>query len=260
MKSVILAGGFGTRIRDVTQDIPKPMIPIGHRPVIWHIMKNYAHYGIKDFVVCLGYKSEDIKNYFMNYNLNQNDLTLDLKTGNATYHGDNVLEDWGITFAQTGLHSGTAERVRRIRDYVGDDDCFMLTYGDGVGNIDIQALLDFHKSHGKVVTVTGVHPPGRFGDLNIEGDKVVGFNEKPQTHEGHISAGYFVCNKEFFDYLPGDDPEQMFERVPLENIVKDNQLMVYRHEGFWMPMDTSRDYAYLNDLWKKGDAPWKIWS
>ena len=258
MKAVILAGGFGTRIRDVTEDIPKPMIPIGHRPIIWHIMKTYAYHNVKDFVLCLGYKSEDIKNYFMNYNLNQNDLTLDLKTAKAEYHGENVLEDWRITFAQTGLNAGTAERIRRIRSYVEMDDYFLMTYGDGVGDIDIRALTDFHKSHGKMVTVTGVHPPGRFGDLDIDGDKVTGFNEKPQTHEGYISAGYFVCNKEIFEYLPGDDPTQMLEREPLNNIVKDNQLMVYRHNGFWMPMDTSRDYHYLNELWRENKAPWKV--
>lgn len=259
MKTVILAGGYGTRIRDVTQDIPKPMIPVGHHPILWHIMKGYTHYNIKDFIICLGYKSEDIKNYFINYKIHQNDLTLDLKTQNITYHGENALEDWHITFAQTGLHAGTGGRIRRIRNYIGNDDTFMLTYGDGVGDIDIRALLDFHKSHGKVMTVTGVHPPGRFGDMELDGDRVTAFNEKPQTHEGHISAGYFVCNTKFFDYL-SDDPAHMFENEPLRNIVQDEELMVYRHNGFWMPMDTSRDYNYLNDLWKRGNAPWKIWS
>ncbi|PCJ01724.1 MAG: glucose-1-phosphate cytidylyltransferase [Alphaproteobacteria bacterium] len=258
MKAVILAGGFGTRIRDVTQDIPKPMIPIGHRPILWHIMKTYAHHQVKDFIVCLGYKSEDIKNYFMNYNQNQNDLTLDLKTGKVIFHGDNVLDDWRITFAQTGLNSGTAERIYRIRDYLQGDDYFMLTYGDGVGSIDIQALLEFHKAHGKIVTVTGVRPPGRFGDLDIDGDQVIGFNEKPQAHDGRISAGYFVCNKKVFDYLSDYSQDQMFEREPLNNIVRDNQLMIYRHDGFWMPMDTSRDYNYLNDLWRNDNAPWKV--
>lgn len=258
MKAIILAGGYGTRIRDVTEDIPKPMIPIGHRPILWHIMRTYAHHNIKDFVLCLGYKSDQIKDYFMNYRQNQNDLTLDLKTGEATYHGDNVLDDWRITFAQTGLNSGTSERILRVRDYVGDDDYFMVTYGDGVGNIDISALLEFHKSHGKLATVTGVHPPGRFGDLDIDGDQVTGFNEKPQTHEGRISAGYFVCNTKLFDYLSGYPQDQMFEREPLMNIVKDGELMIYRHNDFWMPMDTSRDYHYLNDLWRDNNAPWKV--
>ena len=260
MKAVILAGGYGTRIRDVTQDIPKPMVPVGHCPIIWHIMKTYAHYGVKDFVICLGYKSEEIKNYFMNYKINQNDLTLDLQSGEATYHGHNNDEDWRITFAQTGLDSGTGERVRRIRDYIGDDEHFMLTYGDGVGNIDISALLEFHKSHGKIMTVTGVHPPGRFGDLDLDGDRVQGFNEKPQTHAGRISAGFFVCSKALFDYLPDDRPEHMLEREPFEKIVQDKSMMIYRHDGFWMPMDTSRDYQYLNDLWRQGQAPWKVWS
>jgi glucose-1-phosphate cytidylyltransferase len=257
-KSVILAGGFGTRIRDVTQDIPKPMIPIGHRPIIWHIMKTYAHHRVTDFVVCLGYKSEDIKNYFLDYRYQQNNLTLDLKTGETVHHGDGVLENWQITFVQTGLTSGTAERVRRIRDYVGDDEYFFMTYGDGVGNIDIQALTEFHKGHGKIATVTGVHPPGRFGDLDIVGDRVVGFNEKPQTHEGYISAGFFVFNRKIFDYLTGVDPNEMLEHGPLMNVVNDDQLMVYRHADFWMPMDTSRDYHYLNDLWRNDQAPWKV--
>ena len=260
MKAVILAGGYGTRLRDVTQDIPKPMVPIGHRPILWHIMQTYAQHGVKDFIICLGYKSDDIKNYFMNYKSNQSDLTLDLKSGEATYHGGNDTEDWRITFAQTGLNSGTGERIRRIRDYIGEDEHFMLTYGDGVGDIDITALLEFHKSHGKTMTVTGVRPPGRFGDLDLEGDNVRGFNEKPQAHDGRISAGFFVCNKNLFDYLPDDQPDHMLERQPFNDIVKDQGMMIYRHDGFWMPMDTSRDYQYLNDLWREGNAPWKVWS
>lgn len=258
MKTVILAGGYGSRIRDVSQDIPKPMIPVGRRPILWHIMKGYAHFGVKDFVLCLGYKSEDIKNYFINYRRYQSDFTLDMASQAVDYHGDGHVNDWRITFAETGLETGTGGRVKRIQKYVEDDDCFMLTYGDGVGDVDIKALVAFHKAHGKAMTVTGAHPPGRFGDLHVEGDRVVAFNEKPQTHEGYISAGYFVCSRKIFDYLP-DDPAVMLERAPMKNIVDEGQLMVYRHDGFWHPMDTSRDYNYLNDVWKQGSAPWKIW-
>lgn len=258
MKTVILAGGYGTRIRDVAEDIPKPMIPVGDHPILWHIMKGYAHYGVKDFVLCLGYKGDEIKKYFVNYNLYQSDLTLNLKTHAMQYHGNHNAEDWNITFAETGRDTMTAGRVKYIERYVKDDDYFLLTYGDGVGNIDIGKLIEFHKSHGKIMTVTGTHPPGRFGDLALEGNQVVGFNEKPQTHEGYISAGFFVCSRKIFDYLP-DDPSVMLEREPMKEIVKNEQLMVYRHTDFWHPMDTSRDYNYLNDVWTKGQAPWKVW-
>ncbi len=260
MKTVILAGGYGTRIRDVSESIPKPMIPVGHRPILWHIMKGYAHHDLKDFIICLGYKSEEIKNYFLNYKMYQSDLTLDMSSGQVKYHNEESLDDWKVTFVQTGLDSGTGTRLQRIQKYIEGEEYFCLTYGDGVGDIDIKKLIDFHKSHGKIVTVTGVHPPGRFGDLDIDGNQVVGFNEKPQTHEGHISAGYFVCSKKFFDYLPEGDPSLMFENDPFKELASDGQMMVYKHDGFWMPMDTSRDYNYLNTLWKQGSAPWKVWS
>ena len=258
MKTIILAGGYGTRIRDVTQDIPKPMIPIGNYPILWHIMKLYSFYGMRDFILCLGYKSEIIKDYFTSYQIRQNDFTLSLKNQEIQYHTNDLIEDWNITFVETGLNAFTGARVYRAKHYIGEDECFLLTYGDGVGNINIKELIAFHTSHGKVMTVTGVHPPGRFGELEMHDNQVVGFNEKPQATEGWISAGYFVCNRQVFDYLT-DDESLIFERAPIEKIVKAGQMMVYKHEGFWQPMDTSRDYQYLNTVWEKKVSPWRIW-
>lgn len=257
MKTVILAGGYGTRIRDVTDDLPKPMIPVGNHPIIWHIMRQYAHYGMKEFVLCLGYKSEIIKDYFLNYQKRQNDFTLDLKKQTIEDHTNRAIDDWKITFAETGLNSLTGARVFRIRQYIEKDDYFMLTYGDGVANINIKELLDFHKSHGKLMTVTGAHPPGRFGELDLDKNQVVGFNEKPQVTEGWISAGFFVCSRKVLEYLASNE-DLVFEKEPVENIVKDEQMMVYKHHGFWHPMDTSRDYQLLNQLWEQKKAPWKI--
>lgn len=259
MKTVILAGGYGTRIRDVASDIPKPMIPIGTHPILWHIMKYYSTFNFNDFVLCLGYKGDVIKDYFLNYKRNCSDMILNLNSGVFSVQDNHTIEDWSITFAETGLHSMTGARVKYIKKYVENDDVFFLTYGDGVGDINIKALLDFHKSHGKIMTVTAVHPPARFGQLNIaENKNVRGFNEKPQSSEGWISAGYFVCNKKIFDYL-SDDKNLTFEREPIENIVRDGQLMAYQHDGFWHPMDTSREYQLLNELWDLKKAPWRIW-
>lgn len=258
MKTVILAGGYGTRIRDVMHDMPKPMIPIGNFPILWHIMKQYAYYEFREFILCLGYRSEMIKDYFLNYQKRQNDFILDLKTQSIEDINNYLIEDWKITFAETGLNTLTGGRIFRVKKYVEKDDCFMLTYGDGVSNIDIKKLLHFHKSHGKLMTVTGAHPPGRFGELDLDGEKVIGFNEKPQVTDGWISAGFFVCNRKVLDYLtPNED--LIFEKDPIESIVKDGQLMVYKHNGFWLPMDTSRDYQLLNQLWEHGKAAWKIW-
>ncbi len=258
MKTVILAGGYGTRIRDVTHDLPKPMIPVGNYPVLWHIMKQYAHYEMNEFVLCLGYKSEVIKDYFLNYQKRQNDFTLDLKNQIITDHTNRAIDDWKITFAETGLNSLTGGRVFRVKQYIEKDEYFMLTYGDGVSNIDIKKLIEFHKSHGKLMTVTGAHPPGRFGELDLNENQVIGFNEKPQATEGWISAGFFVCSRKVLDYLtPNED--LIFEKEPIENIVKSGQMMVYKHHGFWHPMDTSRDYQLLNQLWEQKNAPWKIW-
>jgi glucose-1-phosphate cytidylyltransferase len=259
MKTVILCGGQGTRIRDVAADIPKPMIAIGRYPILWHIMKGYAHWGHKDFVLCLGHQGQVIKEFFVNYQLRTADVTIDLGHKlDVETHSRVAGEDWRVTLAETGLDAMTGARVRHIRDYVKDNDTFMLTYGDGVGNVDIKALIAFHKKHGKTMTVTGVRPPGRFGEIELDGDRVKGFNEKPQATEGRISGGFFVCDRRLFDYL--DERESlMLEAEPMQKLVKAGELMAFRHDGFWHPMDTSRDYKLLNDLWAKGEAPWKVW-
>lgn len=258
MKTVILAGGFGTRIRDVANDIPKPMIPIGNYPILWHIMKGYAHHGIKDFVLCLGYKSDVIKDYFLNYQHRRSDFTLDLASHEITHHSRSVSEDWRVTFAETGLSAQTGARIFKVKKYIEKEDCFLLTYGDGVSNVNISELVQFHKSHGKIMTITGGHPPARFGELETDGNQVIGFNEKPQVTEGWISAGFFVCNREVLDYLTAEE-DLIFEKAPIENIVENGQMMVYKHQGFWHPMDTSRDYQLLNQLWTQNEAPWKTW-
>lgn len=256
MKVVILAGGYGTRIRDVADDIPKPMIPIGPFPILWHIMKTYAHFGHKEFIVCLGYKGQVIKDFFLNYEAYTRDFTITFGSeGKTEYHSDHDESDWKITLADTGLRSMTGARISRIRDYVGDED-FMLTYGDGVSDVDIGKLVEFHKSHGKVLTVTGVRPPGRFGEMvGDESGQIVEFNEKPQATAGRISGGYFVASPRIFDYL--DDSEGLvFEQGPIHQLVKDQQLMMFEHDGFWQPMDTSREFQLLNSLYENGDAPW----
>jgi len=259
MKTVILCGGQGTRIRDVAADLPKPMISIGRFPILWHIMKGYARWGYTEFVLCLGYQSAVIKDFFLNYQLRTSDVTIRLGRNPSleclTNHAD---EDWKVTLAETGLNALTGARVRRVRRYVEKDEHFMLTYGDGVGDVDIGSLVEFHKRHGKVMTVTGVRPPGRFGELEIDSERVVGFNEKPQASAGRISGGFFVCSRRVFDYL--DDRENlMLEADPMQQLVKCDQLMVFNHDGFWHPMDTARDYKLLNELWDAGKAPWKTW-
>lgn len=260
MKAVILCGGLGTRIRDVSGEMPKPMIPIGQKPILWHIMRTYSHFGCKAFVLCLGYQSNVIKQFFLNYTVNTRDVTLDLGHGGALEieGGDGAVEDdWRITLAETGLHTMTGGRVAKIRRYVEADDHFLLTYGDGVSDVDIDALIAFHKSHGKLLTVTGVQPPGRFGELTVAADNAVtGFNEKPQVSGGLISGGYFVCSRDVFQYLDGGD-DLVLEKQPMSRLAADNQIRVYEHKGFWHPMDTYRDYVYLNEMWDKGQAPWK---
>ena len=256
MKVVILCGGYGTRIRDVADDIPKPMIPIGRYPILWHIMKYYASFGHQDFVLCLGYKSQVIKDFFLNYEAHTKDFTIKLgQREKIEFHTDHDESDWRVTLADTGLKAMTGARIARIQKYVGNED-FMLTYGDGVGDIDIEALLAFHRSHGKVLTVSGVRPPGRFGELVSDQGKVVEFNEKPQATGGMISGGYFVATPRLFDYL--EDVESLvFEQQPMRNLVSDGELMVFGHDGFWQPMDTSRDYQLLNALYaQEGMAPW----
>lgn len=258
MKVVILAGGYGTRIRDVADNIPKPMIPIGPYPILWHIMKTYAHYGHKDFIVCLGYKAEIIKEFFLNYEARTKDFTISLGQRDAIdFHTEHDESDWKVTLADTGLSTMTGARIARIKKYVGNED-FMLTYGDGVGDVDIDALLKFHRAHGKALTVTGVRPPGRFGELVNNNGLVTEFNEKPQATGGRISGGYFVASPRIFDYL-NDDENLVFEQEPMRKLVDDSELMVYEHDEFWQPMDTSREYSLLNELYNKGKAPWVKW-
>ena len=257
MKVVILCGGFGTRIRDVADDIPKSLIPVGEFPILWHIMKSYSNAGWRDFVLCLGYKGDEIKDFFLNYESRTRDFTLTLGKHQAVeYHSRHAEQDWRITFAATGLNAMTGSRVRKIRKYVADDALFMLTYGDGLSNVNFKELLTFHRSHGRVMTVTGVRPQGRFGELGChDNGEVYEFNEKPQATEGMISGGFFVCDQRLFQYLEDRD-DVVLEKEPMMRLVEDKQMMVYRHQGFWQPMDTYRDYLYLNDVCKKGHAPW----
>jgi glucose-1-phosphate cytidylyltransferase len=234
------------------------MIPIGPYPVIWHIMKYYSIYGHNDFVLCLGYKKQVIKDFFLNYEAHTKDFTISLGQRDVVeFHTDHDESSWKITLADTGLNSMTGARVAKVKKYIGHED-FMLTYGDGVGDIDIDKLLAFHQSHGKTLTVTGVRPPGRFGELVAEGGRVTEFNEKPQATGGRISGGFFVASARLFDYL-NDDEGLVFEQEPMRKLVADDELMVYEHDTFWQPMDTSRDYRLLNELYEKGNAPWVRW-
>lgn len=258
MKTVILCGGYGTRIRDVADDIPKPMIPVGRYPILWHIMKYYASFGHKEFILCLGYKSQVIKDFFLNYEAHTKDFTITLgRRGTLEFHTDHDESDWKVTLADTGVDAMTGARIARIRDYVGNDD-FMLTYGDGLGDVDLDRLLALHKSHGKALTVTGVRPPGRFGELMASDGRVTEFNEKPQATGGRISGGFFVASASLFDYLDARE-DLMFEQGPMRKLVADAQLMVYEHDGFWQPMDTSREYQLLNQLYAQRQAPWVRW-
>jgi glucose-1-phosphate cytidylyltransferase len=258
MQVVILCGGQGTRIRDVADDIPKPMIPIGGRPILWHIMRHFAFYGLSDFILCLGYKSWIIKRYFLDYLLASSDFTLELKAPDrAELHGPDIQEDWRITLAETGLEAMTGCRVKRVEKYV-QGDTFLLTYGDGLSNLNIRDLLEFHRSHGKIGTVTTVQAPGRFGEIELDGIRVKEFNEKPLIARGRISGGYFVFQRQLFERL-NDDPGLIFEYAPLMQLARDSELMAYLHDDFWHAMDSSRDYKFLNDLWNSGKAPWNIW-
>lgn len=258
MQVVILCGGLGTRIREVDADLPKPMIPIGGRPILWHIMKGYAQHGFHEFVLCLGYKSWAIKQFFVDYHMSQSDFTVDLgRQGNIEIHGKAAHEDWRVTLVETGLNSMTGCRVKRIERYITGSE-FMLTYGDGVADVNLQALVDFHHSHDRLATVTAVQPPGRFGEIELRGTEVVQFMEKPPQTEGSINGGFFVFNREVFDWL-SDDPRLVLENEPLSRLAKAGELAAWRHHGFWHPMDNSRDYKHLNDLWDAQKAPWKTW-
>jgi glucose-1-phosphate cytidylyltransferase len=258
MQVVILCGGQGTRIRDVADDVPKPMIPIGGRPILWHIMRGYAQAGFTDFVLCLGYKSWVIKRYFLDYHLAGVDFTLRLGSpAQARPHGSTDECDWRVTLVETGADAMTGCRLKRVEKYLSGDR-FMLTYGDGVADLDIGALVDFHVSHGKLGTVTAVRPPSRFGELELAGERVVEFMEKPLAAEGSINGGFFVFERAFLRRLT-DDPGLVLEHQPLVRLADDGELMAYRHDGFWHAMDSSRDHNHLNGLWATGRAPWNTW-
>ncbi len=256
MKTIILAGGFGTRLSEYTDIKPKPMVDIGGQPILWHIMNSYAFYGYKDFVIALGYKGEVIKEYFLNYYSLKSDFTIDLANGKANYLRKKAV-DWKITLVDTGLNSMTGGRVKRLQEYIGDE-TFMLTYGDGVANIDIKKLVEFHKTHGKMATITAVRPAARFGELIISKDQtVLSFKEKPQITQGWINGGFFVLEPEFFDLIEGDST--VLEEEPLERAAEAGELKAYFHDGFWQCMDTVRDRKVLEDLWHTGKAQWKVW-
>jgi glucose-1-phosphate cytidylyltransferase len=253
MKVVLLAGGFGTRLSEYTGLVPKPMLPIGGRPILWHIMRTYARHGHRDFLVALGYKSEVVKEYFLHYRSLNSDFTIDLATGAITPHSQDDT-DWRVSLIDTGEQTMTGGRLRRLREYIGSE-TFMLTYGDGVANIDISRLVDFHRRHVRMVTVSAVRPKARFGELELDGDTVTRFEEKPQLHEGWINGGFFVIEPGFLDFI--DDDSVMLEREPMERAAREGQLMSYRHDGFWQCMDTKRDLEGLEQMWARGDAPWK---
>ena len=256
MKTVILAGGFGTRISEESHLKPKPMIGIGDKPILWHIMKEYSQRGFQDFIICLGYKGYVIKEFFADYYLHTSDVTFDLCNNEMTVH-NNHSEPWKVTLVETGLKTMTGGRIKRIKDYIGNEP-FMLTYGDGVSDIDMNDLIRFHQSHGKIATVTSVNVGQRFGVLDIsENNQIMSFREKDQMDGSYINAGYMVLNPEVFDYIEGD--ETTFEKEPLEKLAKEGQLMAYKYHGFWKCMDTQRDKMQLEALWESGNAPWKVW-
>lgn len=257
MKTVILAGGLGTRLSEETASRPKPMVEIGGRPILWHIMKLYSHYGVDDFIICCGHKGYSIKEYFTNYFTHQSDITINLRDNSTTIHKKRA-EPWSITLVDTGVNTMTGGRLARVKDYIVDEEQFFFTYGDGVGNIDINACLHFHKTHGKLATLTAVSPPGRFGALDLVGDRVNSFIEKPSGDGGKINGGFFVLSPKVIELITGDDC--VWEQDPLQTLANQGELFSYQHEGFWQPMDTLRDKNHLQALWDSGNAPWKIWN
>jgi len=260
MKVVILCGGQGTRIRDVADNIPKPMIPVGGYPILWHIMKYYSTFGHHEFILCLGHLGKVIKDYFLNYEVNTSDFTIKLGDKESIkFHNKTDENDWKITFAETGKKAMTGSRVRKIKKYIGDDQTFLLTYGDGLSDVNIDQLISFHNEHGRILTLTGVRPAGRFGEIKCSDEGVISeFNEKPQTAEGRINGGFFVCDQRLFDYLDDND-DLVFEKEPMMKLVNNKQLMQFNHNGFWQPMDTYREYILLNSLYENKNAPWIKW-
>ncbi|MDR3409552.1 MAG: glucose-1-phosphate cytidylyltransferase [Formivibrio sp.] len=256
MKAVILAGGLGSRISEETTVKPKPMVEIGGKPILWHIMKIYSHYGINEFVICCGYKGYVIKEYFANYFLHMSDVTFDMSSNRMEVH-QKYAEPWKVTLVDTGDNSMTGGRLRRVKDYLKDEELFCLTYGDGVADVNIGELIEFHKDQGADATLTATYPPGRFGALDIQHHKVNSFKEKPKGDGGMINGGFFVLSPKVIDLIDGD--ATVWEREPLEKLAESGQLTAFQHEGFWQPMDTLRDKIYLEELWQSGKAPWKVW-
>lgn len=259
MPVVILCGGMGTRLREETERLPKPLVEVGEKPILWHIMKLYAHHGFRRFILCLGYKSWLIKEFFLRYREYFSDFTLEMTNNHEVIYHDGVgNENWSVTCSETGLTTATGARLWRVRDYI-DTETFMFTYGDGIGRVDLTRLLERHYDHGRIGTVTAVHPTSRYGEMRVDDGRAVEFNEKPTTPEGFVSGGFFVFQREFFDYL-NDDPQLFFEHAPLQNLARDGQLSVYEHDDYWIGMDTSRELTELNELWASGEPPWKVWS
>lgn len=255
MKVVILAGGMGTRISEETSVRPKPMVEIGGKPILWHIMKIYSSFGLHDFIICLGYKGYVIKEYFANYFLHMSDVTIDMSENRMEVH-QNSAEPWRVTLLDTGESTMTGGRIKRVRSYLGEDD-FCCTYGDGVGDVDIARLINFHKTNGTLATLTATKPPGRFGSINMSENKIINFQEKPEGDGAWINGGFFILSPKVLDYIEGD--ETIWERAPMERLAKEGQISAYLHEGFWQPMDTLRDKTHLEELWSSDKAPWKMW-
>lgn len=256
MKAVILAGGLGTRLSEETSIKPKPMVEIGGMPILWHIMKSYSAHGVNDFIICCGYKGYVIKEYFANYFLHMSDVTFDMRNNNMEVHHKRA-EPWTVTLVDTGEHSMTGGRLNLVRKYIENDDAFCFTYGDGVGDIDISASIEFHKQHGKAATLTATYPPGRFGALDMKQGRVLNFKEKPKGDGAMINGGFFVLSPKVLKHLKGDDT--VWEQQPLQQLAEDGELMAFEHHGFWQPMDTLRDKHLLEELWASGKAPWKKW-
>lgn len=256
MKAVILAGGLGTRLAEESGVRPKPMVAIGGKPILWHIMNIYAAHGIDEFVILLGHMGEVVKEYFLNFYALNNDISVDLRSGKIDIH-DGKQPRWRVHLVDTGAATQTGGRIKRAASWLGDDETFLCTYGDGVADVDITKLIAFHKAHGKKATLTSVRPPARFGGMSLDGDHVSAFTEKPQTGEGWINGGFFVLHRDVVDYIADDDV--IWERAPLERLAREGQLMAYRHDGFFQPMDTLREKHVLEDLWTQGNAPWKVW-